>query len=148
MDVILTGNVSNLGRTGDKVKVADGYARNFLFPRGLAIRSTAKNAKQLEHQKRIIQRKLERELLETRSQAEKLDGLELTFERNVGDDEKLFGSVTVRDIEQALHEHGFDIDRRLIKIDGPLKKLGTVPVTLKFHATISATIKVCIVATQ
>lgn len=146
MDVILTGPVTNLGRTGDKVKVADGYARNFLFPRGLAIRATLKNAKQLDHHKRIIQRKLERELLETRTMAEKLNNLELSFERNVGEDEKLFGSVTVRDIEQALHEQGFDVDRRAIKLDGPLKKLGVTPVVLKFHATISATIKVCVVA--
>lgn len=146
MEVILTGNVSNLGRTGDKVRVTDGYARNFLFPRELAIRASSKKVKELEHCKRLIARKAELEQQEARNLAEKLRSVALTFERKVGEEDKLFGSVTKRDIEIALTEEGYEIGRRWIQLESPLKQLGVYTVQLRLHTNVESSVKVWIVA--
>src|SRR5690349_5878316 len=125
VQVILRDDVPNLGKIGDVVRVKPGFARNFLLPRGLAIEASNKNLKVLEHQKRVIAAKAERDLKGAEAAAKKLEGLKLTVKANAGDEGRLFGSVTNLDLERLLAEKGFQVDRRRIEIDEPIKQLGT-----------------------
>ena len=131
--VILRDDVPNLGKIGDVVRVKPGYARNFLLPRGLAIEASGKNLRMLEHQKRIIGAKAEREQKTADALAVKLDGLALTVKAHAGEGGRLFGSVTNLDVERLLAEKGFHVDRRRIGLDEPLKQLGTFPIVVSFQ---------------
>lgn len=134
MDIILKENVEKLGRKGDLVKVADGFARNYLLPRRLAILATAANRLNIEQMRAAAERKDAKDLASAQSLAAQLNAVALRFLRRAGDQDTLFGSVTSMDIGAALAEKGFEIDRRRIEMKEPLKTLGEfkVPVHL-FH---------------
>jgi large subunit ribosomal protein L9 len=146
MNVILTDNIPSLGKVGAKVKVSDGYARNFLIPKGLALEATTKNVKVLEHQTNVVLQKNVKEKKTAEAIKEQIEGLTLTIERRVGEQGKLFGSVNTKDIESALHDKGVEIDRKHIVLEEVIKGLGEYPVKIKLHSGITVDIKVNIVA--
>ena len=146
MKVILKENVASLGNTGDMVKVSDGYGRNFLIPKGMAIEASTRNVKVLEHEKRHILQAAEKEKKKAATFSEKLAGMTVTISRRVGDQEKLFGSVGTKDIEKALGEQGIAIDKKNILLNEPLKSIGEFPVKIKLSAGVTGEVKVRIVA--
>ncbi len=145
MKVILQENIGSLGYVGDVLDVADGYARNFLFPRHKALPANPRNVKALEHAKRVTAHKAQQVEQDLRAMAETLSGVSLTFPVQTGKDDKLFGSVTSKDIEAKLLAEGFDVDRRNIQLAQPLKELGTVTVGVKLHRDIAANVSVSLV---
>jgi large subunit ribosomal protein L9 len=145
MKVILKQNVPTLGKTGDLVKVNDGYARNLLIPKGLAIEANEKNIKTFEHEKKNIMQRAEKEQKAAQDQAAKLSEVTLTIARKIGDQDKIFGSVTSKDIELALQEKGFDIDKKMIVHDEQIKSLGEFKVKIKLHSGIEAEIKLNVI---
>jgi len=146
MKVILKENVESLGKAGDTLKVADGYARNFLIPRGLAIEESSKSMKVLEQEKKIILQKVEKGKKKAELLLEKMKGVTCTISRRVGEQEKLFGSVTTKDIETSLLDQGIAIDRKTIVLEEPIKSLGEFPVKIRLQPGIYSEIKVIIVA--
>src|SRR5574341_2193533 len=132
MDVILREDVPNLGTVGDLVKVKPGYARNYLLPRGLAVVADQRNVRVLEHQKRVAADKREQDRRKAETAAQKLSDLRVTIKARAGEEGKLFDSVTNLDIERALAELGFRVERRRIRLDEPIKSIGehSVPVHL------------------
>ena len=145
MKVILKDDVKSLGRMGDVVNVSEGYARNYLIPKNLAAEASTKNIKELEHNKKIIMEKAAKIRDASKNEAEKLAALTLTIKARVGEEDKLFGSVTSMDIAGALAEQGFDIDKKKIHIDEPIKRTGEFTVQVKMHAEVSAQVKVNVV---
>ena len=146
MKVILQEDVSNLGTIGDVVNVSDGYGRNFLIPRGLAVRADEKNVRQLEHTLRAITRKKANQLAEAQAVASKLDGVAVSIKRTAGEDsDKLFGSVTNRDIAEALASEGYEVDKRAIELADPIKSIGIFQVPVRLHSEISASVKVYVI---
>jgi large subunit ribosomal protein L9 len=143
--LILREDVENLGKVGDVVDVAGGYGRNYLLPRGLAVKASTKNLKEQEHQKKLIQARLERQKKDAQELAGSLDSVSCTIARKTGEEEKLYGSVTSRDIEQALKEEGVAIDRKRILLEEPIKKLGVYTVPVKLHTEVTGNIKVWVV---
>lgn len=145
MKVILRENVENLGKTGDIVRVSDGYARNYLLPRKLVIIADEQNVKAMEHHKKSLTRKREREKVEAQDVAKKLEQFSCTIARKVGENEKLFGSVTTADIAAALTKGGFSVDRRQVQLAEPIKQLGVITVPLKLATDVTAQVKVWVV---
>ncbi|MEN6374323.1 MAG: 50S ribosomal protein L9 [Smithella sp.] len=145
MKVILKQNVPSLGKAGDLVKVNDGYARNLLIPKGLAIEANEKNIKTFEHEKKNILQRAEKEQKSAQDLAAKLSDVTLTIPRKVGDQDKIFGSVTSKDIELALQEKGFNIDKKMIVHDEQIKSLGEFKVKIKIHSGVEAEIKINVV---
>ena len=145
MKLILREDVENLGKIGEIVEVAGGYGRNYLLPRGLAVKASSKNLKEQEHQKKLIQARMDRQKKDAQEMAGSLDSVSCTIARKTGEDEKLYGSVTSRDIEEALREEGVSIDRKRILLEEPLKKLGVYTVPVKLHADVTGNIKVWVV---
>jgi large subunit ribosomal protein L9 len=146
MKVILKQNVDSLGKAGDLAKVADGYARNFLIPTGLAAEANSKNLKAFEHEKqRILQQadKIQKQAEET---AARLSAVTCTIARRVGEQEKLFGSVGVKDIEEALIAQGIEIEKKSVLLDEPIKSLGEYAVRIRLSAGMTGEIKVLVVA--
>jgi large subunit ribosomal protein L9 len=142
MKIILKEDVQNLGFMGETVNVADGYARNFLMPKNLAIPATNSNVKTVEHEKKIIDKKkakIASELTEIKNNLEKT---EIIIPVKVGENEKIFGSITKVDIENKLKDSGFNIDRKIINLDNPIKELGIQTVKIKLSRDIVAEIKV------
>jgi large subunit ribosomal protein L9 len=146
MKVILKQNVESLGKAGDLVKVADGYARNFLIPQGLAAEANSKNLKAFEHEKHRILQQAEKIHKLAEETATKLSSVTCTIARRVGEQEKLFGSVGARDIEEALAGQGIEIDRKSILLDEPIKSLGEYPIKIKLSAGLTGEIKVVVTA--
>ena len=144
MEVILKEDVHKLGHRGDVVKVAEGYGRNFLLPRKLAIEATAGNRAVIQEMKAAAVRRSAREKGEADSLAKQFETVHLAFLRKVGDREHLFGSVTAADIAQELEARGFNIDRRKIQLDEPLKTLGDFAVPIRLHRDVTSNIKVSI----
>jgi len=144
MEVILKEDVQKLGHRGDVVKVTDGYGRNFLLPRKLAIEATTGNRAVIEEMKAAAERRSVREKADAEGLAKQFDNVHLTFLRKVGEREHLFGSVTSADIAQELEARGFNVDRRKIQLDEPLKTLGDFNVEIKLHRDVSAAVKVTI----
>ena len=144
MKVILAENIASLGRIGDLVKVAPGYARNYLVPKGLALESTEKNVRDLEHKKRILARKREKVRQEMLSQAEKLKQVQLTLTRKVAEEDRLYGSVSTVDIAKALEDVGFAVDRKDIRLVQPIKQLGEYQVSIRVDADVEAEVKVVV----
>jgi large subunit ribosomal protein L9 len=144
MKVILNENVENLGRIGDIVKVAPGYARNYLLPKGLAIEATIKNAKALEHAKRQLEYKRNKELEQSRQLAAKIEAVTITIAHQAGEEGKLFGAVTNIELAEKLKEKGFDIDRKKIVLAEPIKQVGETTVTVKLGPEVSAALKVIV----
>ncbi len=145
MKVILRENVENLGKTGDLVKVADGYARNYLIPRKLCFAADEKNLKTMEHYKKILEKKKAKEKLSILDLAKKLEAFSCTIARKVGENEKLFGSVTNTDITETLKKGGFEIDRHTIRLAEPIRQLGVHTVAVKLSAEVSAQLKVWVI---
>ena len=145
MKVILKEDIPKLGRMGQTVNVARGYGRNYLIPQGKAILATSKNMKALEHERMLIQRKADLARKEAEGLAGKISGLTLTLSRKVVEEDKLYGSVSVSDIGQALEEAGVAIERKLIKLDEPIKSLGEFKVSVKVYHDVTAKITVQVV---
>lgn len=148
MKVILCQNVRNLGSMGATVNVADGYARNFLIPRKLAVSADSASARQIEHEMRNIRKREERLVVELKAVAKQMEALTLEIKARAGEEEKIFGSVTNVAIAEALREKGFDVDRRSIHLDEPIKSLGIYTVPVRLGNGVDATVKVWVVAEQ
>lgn len=145
MQVILKTDVEKLGNDGDVVTVANGYARNYLIPRELAIEATAKNRRTLGHEKRIESDQAAKEKRDAQKLASEIANLSCTIRMQSGENDRLFGSVTALDIAAALEEQGIEIDRRKIILDEPIKELGVVTVPARIHPDVTADIKVWVV---
>jgi large subunit ribosomal protein L9 len=145
MQVILTQDVENLGKAGELVSVRPGYGRNYLVPRGLAVSATVRNKNRLDHEKAVIARKVAKEHASATELANRINGMTLQFERMVGEDEKLFGSVTSRDIGEQLKRAGIEIDHRWVQLDAPVKALGKYETSVRLAAGVSATLKFWVV---
>ena len=146
MQVILKQNVQSLGKAGDAVKVSDGYARNFLIPKGLAIEANFKNLGVLDHEKKMILLKAEKEKKNAEAMAEKFKGVTCTIRRRVGEQDKLFGSVNTRDIQEALLSQSLEVDRKSIVLAEPIRELGAFPVTIRLSAGVTAEVKIVVAA--
>ncbi|OGT98384.1 MAG: 50S ribosomal protein L9 [Geobacteraceae bacterium GWC2_48_7] len=144
MKVILKENIETLGHIGDLVKVAPGYARNYLLPKGLAVEATEKNAKALDHLKRQMAYKKDKVVESARNLAARLGELTVELVHQAGEEGKLFGAVTNMDIAAFLKEKGFDIDRKTIVLAEPIKHLGEYNVAVKIHPEVPATLKVVV----
>ena len=131
MRVILKEDVEHLGQMGSTIDVARGFARNYLIPKNLALELNKKNLKRVEHEKTLIEEKAAKLLKDANATAAKLQELTLRFFRRAGEEDKLFGSVTVKDVAEALKEKGFELDRRKIAIEEPIKRLGTFKASIK-----------------
>ena len=142
MEIILQEDVENLGEIGDIVKVKDGYARNYLIPRGLALTASRRNVRVLEHQKRLAAGKRERVQQNANAVRDRLSGLTLAITARAGEEDKLFGSVTNIDIEKALQEQDVTIDRRKIILAEPIKQLGTYTVPIRLSRDVEASVTV------
>ncbi len=145
MDVILREHIENLGRRGDVVKVADGYARNYLLPRKLALPATAANRKVVERQRKIAEAQEAAERASAEALAARLGAVELVMTRRVGESETLYGSVTSADIAEGLAEKGFEIDKRKIQLHDPIKQVGEASVPVKLHRDVVAHVRVTVV---
>ena len=146
MEVILREHIDNLGRRGDVVKVAEGYARNYLLPRKLALAVTENNKRQIEREKKLAEAKDAEERATAETIAQRLSQLEVEIPRRVGENETLYGSVTSADLAHALQAKGFDIDKRRIVLPEPLKALGESQVPVKIHRDVTAQLHVKVVA--
>ncbi len=144
MEIILKEDVPKLGSRGDVVKVAEGYGRNYLLPRKLAIEANAANKAVIEQMKASSVRRGVKEKSDAELLAKQFDGVSLSFTRRSGENDQLFGSVTPADIAHELEHRGFNIDRRKIQIEEPLKALGEFTVPIKLHREVTTTIKVTI----
>jgi large subunit ribosomal protein L9 len=145
MQIILTQDVANLGKAGELVSVRPGYGRNYLVPRGFAVSATVRNKNRLDHEKTLIERKVAKERASATELATRINGMTLQFERIVGEDEKLFGSVSNRDIADQLKRAGIEIDHRTIALDQTVKALGKYEVPVKLAAGVVATLKFWVV---
>ncbi len=143
--VLLQADVENLGSGGEIVRVRPGFARNFLLPRGLAVPATAGNLARVEELKKAAAARKQQELVEAQDVAKKLDGSSVKITRAAGDEGKMFGSVTSKDIGDAFEKLGVTIDRKQIHLAEPIKTLGTFEVPLKLHGSVSVTLKVEVV---
>jgi large subunit ribosomal protein L9 len=148
MEVILKEDVDKLGHRGDVVKVADGYGRNFLLPQKLAMEATTANKAVIEQMKQAAVRRSAKEKSEAELLVNQLNQVELTFERKVGENEHLFGSVTASEIAHALEQKGFHIDRRKLQLEEPLRQLGEYHVPVKLHREVTAHLKVTVKAEE
>ncbi|MFH1830742.1 MAG: 50S ribosomal protein L9 [Pseudomonadota bacterium] len=145
MQLILKEDVQSLGKAGDVVTVREGYGRNYLLPKKKAIVAAPNNLKQLEHQKKIVAALQLKRKRTAEELAQKIGALSLTISRDAGEEDKLFGSVTTKDISEALRNEGFIIDRHDIHLDAPIKNLGIFDVPAKLHSEVTATVKVWVV---
>ena len=146
MEVILREHVDHLGRRGDLVKVADGYARNYLLPRKLALLATEGNKKQIERERVKFDMKELEDQKVAQAVAERMAGVEIEIASMVGETEALYGSVTSGDITDALATKGFELDRRKLQLPEPIKKLGEYTVPVKLHRDVTTNLKVRVVA--
>jgi large subunit ribosomal protein L9 len=146
MKVILKQNVDSLGKAGDLMKVADGYARNFLIPKGLAAEANSKNLKTFEHEKQRIMQQADKIQKLAEEMAAKLSAVTCTIARRVGEQEKLFGSVGSKDIEEALIAQGIEIEKKSVLLEEPIKSLGEYQVKVRLSAGMTGEIKVVVTA--
>jgi large subunit ribosomal protein L9 len=144
MKVILKENIDTLGHIGDIVKVAPGYARNYLIPKGYAIEATTRNAKALEHARRQMEYKKNKVKEQATQLAAKIEALSIVLTHQAGEGDKLFGSVTNMELAENLANQGFEIDRKKIVLAEPIKNLGEFSATVKLHPEVSATLKVVV----
>jgi large subunit ribosomal protein L9 len=145
MEIILRDHVDNVGKRGDIVKVANGYARNYLLPRNLALPATDANKQRIQRERKIVEAREGEEREAAEALAERLVGLDLQIARKVGDNDTLYGSVTNSDIADLLKEKGFDIDRRKILLPDAIRALGETLVPVKLHRDVTAQLKVTVV---
>ena len=145
MQVILRDDMDNLGKSGEVVNVKPGYARNYLLPRGLAIKATASDVKRVEHEKRVIAARTAKLAKEAQAEADGLSKISVSIARAVGEEDKLYGSVTSRDIAEALAAQNVKVDSKRIHLEEPIKTLGMTEVQVKLGRGVNATIKVWVV---
>jgi large subunit ribosomal protein L9 len=145
MKVILKEDVKNLGKRGDVVDISEGYGRNYLLPKKLAVKISPGNLKQIDREKRIIELKMLKEKHEAEKLAERIAEISCTIVRKVGENDVLYGSVTPGDIQTALKDEGFEIDKKKIVLDEPIKTLGIYKVPIKIHKDVTATMKLWVV---
>ncbi|NGZ11941.1 MAG: 50S ribosomal protein L9 [Nitrospira sp. LK70] len=148
MKVILQETLEGVGHLGDLINVADGFARNYLLPRRKAVEADGRSIKAFEHAKRVAAEKAKKEKLEIESYAKKVSAIALTIEAQVGKDDKMFGSVTAKDIAEGLTAQGMTVDRRKIQLAQPIKELGSVTVPIKMPRDVVATVTVHVVKKQ
>lgn len=144
MKVILKENLENLGHIGDVVKVAPGYARNYLLPKGYAIEATEKNAKALDHAKRQLEYKRNKILEQAKAFAARIESLTLSIVHQAGEEGKLFGAVTNMELAEQLKAQGIDMDRKKIVLAEPIKQIGEYTASVKVHPDVAATLKVVV----
>jgi large subunit ribosomal protein L9 len=145
MEVILKEDIANVGKIGEVVRVRDGYARNYLLPRGLVMLANKKNIKTFEHQKKIVADQKQKIMRQAQAIGEELTGVTVSISMRAGEEGKLFGSVTNIHIEKALKAKGLKVDRRKIQLDEPIKNLGDFDVPVRLTADLSVPIKVSVV---
>ena len=148
MQVILREDIDKLGKIGDLVKVADGYARNYLVPKKKAIEATPKNLGAMDHAKKMVSDRLRKLKKEAAADADRIKAISVTIKAKVGEEGKLFGSVTTMDIAEAVKAQGVTIDKRKIVLDEPIKRLGDYTITIKLPADVTADFKVSVVAEE
>lgn len=146
MQIILLQDVANLGKAGELVSVKPGFGRNYLLPEGMAVSASARNVTRLEHERKVIEKRVAKERANAQAIADRLNGMTLQFERKVGEDDKLFGSVSNRDIADQLKKAGMDLDHRKIELEHPVKALGKYEVIVRLGAGVSANLKFWVVA--
>ncbi len=146
MKLLLKEDVDGLGFCGDEVEVKDGYGRNFLIPKGKALLATPNNLKAFNHQKRVVQVRVNKMLSEVQVIADSIEKMTCTIKKKVGDTGKMFGSVTAQEIADLLKSQGVDIDRRKIQIAEPIKRAGEYEIPAKLHAQVTAKIKLVVEA--
>ncbi|SRR5260221_10464573 len=145
LQVILQSDVDNVGKSGELVKVRPGFARNFLIPRSLAVPATTAAINRITHEKAVAVAKAEKSKAGARELAKQIDGLKITLARPVGEDDKLFGSVTAKEIENEAKKQGVALDRKKMQLAEPLKALGTFEIPVKLMTDVTATLKVEVV---
>lgn len=145
MKIILRENDKKLGSAGDVVEVKDGYARNYLIPNRLAVRADSSQMKQLEHERKILRDKSEKHVREARQLADRLHKASCTISVTVGEEDKIFGSVTAMDIAETLAKEGIEIDKKLIHLEEPIKALGVFNVAVKLTPEVEADLKVWVI---
>ena len=148
MKVILQETMDGVGHLGDLLDVKAGYARNFLLPRKKAVLADSRSIKEFEHIKRVAGERAKKEKLEIEAHAKSISAVSITLQAQVGKDDKMFGSITSKDIAERLAEQGFTVDRRKIQMDHPIKELGTVTIPIKFPRDVTATVVVHVVKKQ
>jgi large subunit ribosomal protein L9 len=144
MKIILKETMENLGTVGDVVSVKDGYARNYLIPRGFATLADSRNVKAVEHQKKALEKKRLREISKAQELAAAVEGTRLVFQRKTSDQGQLFGSVTHLDIGDAIAQKGFPISRKQVALDQPIKSLGEFAVTIRLQGQVKAKVNVVV----
>jgi large subunit ribosomal protein L9 len=145
MKLLLKEDVTGLGFCGDEIEVKDGYGRNFLIPKGKALLATPRNLKQFKHQKSIINGRLKKVKIAADALAQEIEKVACTFKKKVGDQGKLFGSVTTQEISESLRAQGVELDRRKIQLGEPIKSPGDFEVPVKLHPDVTAQVKVIVV---
>jgi large subunit ribosomal protein L9 len=145
MKVVLKDDVKNVGKMGQIADVADGFARNYLLPKGLAIEASTKNVKSMEHEKRIIQEKAKKIRNSALDLSQKISAMTLVIKAKAGEEGKLFGAVTTMDIAEQMKNEGIEIDKKRISLDEPIKRIGTYSVSVKVHPEVSTQINVQVV---
>ena len=145
MKVILKSDVDRLGKTGDVVTVAAGYARNYLLPRGLALEATDRSMEQVEIHRRREEKARQKKATDAAELQAKLEELSLTVSKQAGESDKLFGTVTAMEIAEALEKEGYDIDKRKIDLEEPIKTLGIYTVPIRLHSEVTAKVKLWVV---
>ena len=148
MEVVLKEDITKLGKMGEVVRVRDGYARNYLLPRRLVLVADKKNIRALEHQKKVIAQKRDHVVRQAQTLSEKLSAVSLTLPVKVGEEGRLFGSVTHIHIEKALKEKGFEVERRKIDLPEPIKVAGDYEVPVRLASDVTASIKVSVVSDE
>ena len=144
MEIILKRNVEGLGVPGDVLKVADGYARNYLLPMQLAVHATERNQKQLVHEKQLIDHQVSKDREIAREIAGQIAGVTCNLRRRAGENDRLFGSVTTTDIAEALRAEGFELERRVFDMGEPIRELGVFMVPVKLHADVVVELRVVV----
>ncbi|HEY0881134.1 MAG TPA: 50S ribosomal protein L9 [Archangium sp.] len=144
MKLILREDVYNLGKSGELVNVKEGYARNYLLPRNLAMLASTANVQQLEHEKKVIELRQQKLKGTAQEQAKKLEGVKIVIKRKVGEQDKLFGSVTALDIAESLAAAGHKLDRRLIHLPEPIRSVGQFEVEVRLHRDVTAKLPVTV----
>jgi len=145
MDVILREDVEKLGSAGDVVTVKDGYARNYLLPRGLAYPATDGNRRRLESEHKSRARRVEAEVGQAKELAARLEAVSLSFSMKAGEGDKLFGSVTTHDVAERLKAEGFDVDKKAVELEEPIKALGVYKVPIRLHPDVKPEVRVWVV---
>lgn len=148
MQIILKEDIRHLGEAGDVVVVKDGYARNYLIPRDLAVRADTSNMKQLEHERRMLRARRARQHKAAQGIASEIDGLVLTFHVQTGEEDKMFGSVTSHDVERRLSELGHTVERRLLGMDQALHSVGVYEVPLFLHSDVEARLRLWVLPAE